>query len=571
MSDIKTLFQPEILQGLLGGIGDGFILTDTQENILYINHAAGQMLEYEEHPGRMVTFSEVCPLVDVTNGHKYLNPLRLAITEKRSVGLARNIGVLGANGPVYLSATCSPIMAASDKDQVLGASVILRDVTRMRELEAKVELDRHYMRAVFSAAKVGLCILNADGEIVDINETGLNIMETTAAESLGLQVGDAFHCENSLEHGCGHGMNCRHCPVRNNLEAAIMDDEFSSEFNVLMRSSLDRRVVWLKVCISQTGHGRAKQIIVALVDESARKLYERQLEEAKMAAEEASRTKTQFLSNMSHEIRTPINGMLGMMELALREPLSDKQQICLHNARQCSEDLLRIINDILDFSKLESGHAMLETINFDLHKTIMRIAGTYSQLTQAKGLKMVTPDVKALPRFVRGDPLRLRQIFHNLLSNALKFTAVGEIAFQATVGTHREHPSLDFEIRDTGIGMDEAARKKLFKPFSQGDSSTTRRFGGTGLGLMIVRELLDHMGGDILVESEPGIGSSFRFWIPLVEASSADEERRDRSVFLNPHPEGTVEAAQDTADQAPVDIEVDDLMAYCLQKLQRKD
>ena len=571
MCDIETLFQPEILQGLLGVIGDGFILTDTQENILYINHAAGRVLDYVERPGRMVTFSEVCPLVDVTNGHKYLNPLRLAITEKRSVGLARNIGVLGANGPVYLSATCSPIISPTGNGQVLGGSVILRDVTRMRELEAKVEMDRHYMRAVFSAAKVGLCILNADGEIIEINETGLNIMESTAEESLGLQFGDAFHCENSMEHGCGHGTNCRHCPVRNNLEAAIMDDEFSSEFNVLMRSSRDHRIVWLKVCISQTGHGRDKQIIAALVDESARKLYEHQLEEAKMAAEEASRTKTQFLSNMSHEIRTPINGMLGMMELAMREPLSDKQQVCLHNARQCSEDLLRIINDILDFAKLESGHAMLETINFDLHKTIVRIVGTYRQLAQAKGLKMETPDVKALPRFVRGDPLRLRQIFHNLLSNALKFTAEGEICFQATVGTHRDHPSLDFEIRDTGIGMDEAARKKLFKPFSQGDSSTTRRFGGTGLGLMIVRELLDYMGGDIQVESEPGLGSSFRFWVPLIEASSADEERREQSVFLNPHPEGSPAPQQDPADPAPVDTEVDELMVYCLQKLQHKD
>ena len=560
MCDIETLFQPEILQGLLGVIGDGFILTDTQENILYINHAAGRVLDYVERPGRMVTFSEVCPLVDVTNGHKYLNPLRLAITEKRSVGLARNIGVLGANGPVYLSATCSPIISPTGNGQVLGGSVILRDVTRMRELEAKVEMDRHYMRAVFSAAKVGLCILNADGEIIEINETGLNIMESTAEESLGLQFGDAFHCENSMEHGCGHGTNCRHCPVRNNLEAAIMDDEFSSEFNVLMRSSRDHRIVWLKVCISQTGHGRDKQIIAALVDESARKLYEHQLEEAKMAAEEASRTKTQFLSNMSHEIRTPINGMLGMMELAMREPLSDKQQVCLHNARQCSEDLLRIINDILDFAKLESGHAMLETINFDLHKTIVRIVGTYRQLAQAKGLKMETPDVKALPRFVRGDPLRLRQIFHNLLSNALKFTAEGEICFQATVGTHRDHPSLDFEIRDTGIGMDEAARKKLFKPFSQGDSSTTRRFGGTGLGLMIVRELLDYMGGDIQVESEPGLGSSFRFWVPLIEASSADEERREQSVFLNPHPEGSPAPQQDPADPAPVDSEVDEMM-----------
>ena len=566
MSDIETLFRPEVLQGVLGGIRDGFILTDTQEQVLYINQAASHMLEYEERSGRMVTFEEVCPLVDVTDGHSYRNPLRLAIMEKRSVGLAKNIGVIGSAGPVYLSATCSPIEAADGCGRVIGGSVILRDVTPMRVLEARMETDQHCMRAVFSAARVGLCILNANGEIVDVNETGLSIMETSRQEAAGLQFGDAFHCENSLEHGCGHSEDCRHCPVRKNMDAAIMDDDFNSEFTMHMYSSRDARPLWLKFCISQTGQGADKQIIMTLVDESARKCYERQLEAAKLAAEEASRTKSQFLSNMSHEIRTPINGIKGMMELALREPLSDKQRLCLQNARQCSEDLLHIINDILDFSKMESGRLLLETINFDLHRTIMRIVGTYSQLAQRKGLNLVTPDVKVLPQFVRGDPLRLRQIFHNLLANAVKFTAAGHIVFRAGVGIHRNQPSLDFEVSDTGIGIEAAAMEKLFQPFSQADSSTTRRFGGTGLGLMIVRELLDNMGGEIRVESHIGHGSSFYFWIPLVEASYADEERQERSVFLNPHhPEGDNEPATEAASS---EAEVDDLMQYCLQKLQ---
>ena len=561
MEEDMTLFSPEILQGFLGGIGDGFMLTDLEGRVLYGNRAAKEILGYAEKLGERPLFSELCPLVDVVSGQPFPDPLAQAVTEERSVGLAKNIGILRDGQPVFLSATCSPIKAPDGSGRVLGGSVILRDVTRMRGLEMKVESDQRYMRAVFSAAGTGLCILNAEGEVVDINEAALSVMQTTYEECVGLQFGDAFRCENSLEHGCGHGKACRHCPVRNHIEAAAADDSFSGEFAMSMRNMRTHGALWLKLSVSQTTSLKGKQIIVSIVDESARREYEAQQERARKAAEEASRTKTRFLSNMSHELRTPLNGMLGMLQLAGREPLTGKQQVCLDNARQCAEDLLHLINDILDFSKLESGRMKIEQSGFDLPQLLQRICAIYRDLAESRGLAMELSDTGHLPRFIRGDALRLRQILHNLLSNALKFTTEGKISLTVCRGEREKQPVLECCVGDTGIGISEAEQKRLFHAFTQVDSSPTRRFGGSGLGLMIVQKLLDAMGGGIRVESAPGKGSRFCFWIPLIETDRADWEPRGQEVLMNPCP-GLAAGGDGTAD-------VSDLMAYCREKLKK--
>ncbi len=435
-------------------------------------------------------------------------------------------------------------------------------MSQIEALEARLEAGKHYMNAVFSAAKVGLCLLDAEGAIVAVNETGRKLMQVDGHNVLGRQFGDAFFCENSLERGCGHGANCRHCPVRRNIEAALLDDDFSDEFPMKMKSTRGGDPLWLRLGVSQTGTGADKQVIVTIVDESIRKRYEEQLEKAKVAAENADRTKTQFLSIMSHEIRTPINGIVGMLELAGREELSAKQQECLQNAKRSADDLLQILNDILDFAKLENGRLRLERIDFDLHETMARLSGIYQQLITAKGLKFVVPDYRHLPRFVKGDPLRLRQVLHNMLTNALKFTETGKITLAVYRSTRYGQPSLEFSVEDTGIGVDERMQDKIFRPFTQADSSTTRLFGGTGLGLMISRELVELMGGTVSIDSEPGRGTCLSFWMPLVEASSAKEESR---IILRPRKEARSSKVRDN------DPKVENLMNYCMQKLAEDD
>ena len=430
-------------------------------------------------------------------------------------------------------------------------------MNQIEELEAQVQAGQEYMRAVFSAAKVGLCLLDAEGAVLAVNEMGRILMQTDGQNVVGRQFGDAFCCENSLEKGCGHGSNCRHCPVRRNIEAALADDEFSSEFSVQMKYAKTGDRLWLNLGVYQTGKGRDKQLIVTIVDVSVRKHYEQQLERAKRAAEEADRSKTQFISIMSHELRTPLNGIIGMMELAGREPLSEKQQKCLQNAKRSADDLLHILNDILDFAKLENDKLRLEELDFDLLESLQRIGEIYQPLVAAKGLKFVTTDFSTLPRFIRGDALRLRQVLHNILANALKFTETGRITMAVYQSVRHEQPTLEFSVEDTGIGVDERMKNKLFSPFTQADSSTTRLFGGTGLGLMISRQLVELMGGKMSLDSELGRGTCVSFWIPLQKADSAGQERR---IFLRPR--------KKPADkQADTDPRTENLMHYCMQKL----
>lgn len=575
-SEGKVSTRQGLFQGVFGMLGDGIIMTDLEGCILYSNEAAGEILEWPGSPQPGTPFQSCCQLLDVQTGLPYESPVKKALNTGKSVGLHQNVGILGTQGPIYLSMTCAPIR--NRHGRISGCFAIVRDVTQLRALEMKIEDDQRYMRSVFSAATVGFCLLNIRGEIVDINEAALETMHAKSDEIIGRQFGDAFCCVNSTVYGCGHGEMCRQCPARHNIEMAIGDDSYASEFELVMHSDRAKHAVWLKIFVSQMGVGEDKQIILAILNESARRQYEQQLETAKQAAEEASRTKMRFISNMSHELRTPINGVLGMIDLAMRQPLTPKLENYLRNAKQGSQDLLRLINDILDFSKLDSGRMKLESINFDLKLMLEQIEDTYKTLARSQGTRLVTPDITELPQFVRGDPLRIRQIFSNLLNNALKFTSEGCIEIEAAVGRRKGRASLEFAVRDSGIGMSEAEMKRIFKPFAQADASTTRKYGGTGLGLMIVKDLLVNMGGDIEVESQPGKGSRFAFWMPLVEAQEAEPEIRQNTAFVNPKM-GKVkvseaeenwlkEAMGEVASPVPgATDDISDLLAYAAKKL----
>ena len=559
----KTLMTPEILQGLLGSIGDGVILTDREERVTFLNPAAARILGCEGEDVRGMPCMAVCPFVKIDSGRLYKDPLKKAMEGRASVGLSRDVGIYRKREPVYLSATCSPIVHPDGS--VYGCSVILRDVSRMRRLERKVQRDHDYMRSVFDAAKVGLCVLDGQAAIADMNEAAVEILQAPYSMAAHMQFGDAFRCENSYENGCGHGSLCPRCPVRRNLEAALKDEAYTSEFTVTMHRIGFPDPVWLQIFLSQAPGDEARQIILAMIDISARKQREQALDEARQRAEAASHAKGEFLANMSHEIRTPINGMNGMIDLALKTELTGEQQEFLRNAKQCSTDLLRIVSDILDFAKLDSGHMQLENIGFDLHETLASVCDLYGKMATRKGLAFVPPDFSRLPRYITGDALRLRQILNNLLNNAMKFTAAGTISVKAATGQANSAATLEITVRDTGIGIPEEAQKKLFQPFHQVDGSTTRRFGGTGLGLAIVKELVNRMGGGIDVYSIPGRGSAFSFWIPLKEAATAETPAGRQTVFLNPtHTSLQTKPREKTSED---DDDIMDLLAYCEQKL----
>jgi PAS domain S-box-containing protein len=286
-------------------------------------------------------------------------------------------------------------------------------------------------------------------------------------------------------------------------DGTIIDVEITSDDVIF-----DGRECRIALCHNVTERNRIASELAAARDEAV----------------EASNLKSTFLANMSHEIRTPMNGVIGMAELLLDTELNDEQRSYTTQVARSGEQMLTLINDILDVSKIEAGQLELEVADFDLYDTIEQACSVAGLRAHSIGIKLAVEIEPSTPRRVRGDARRLRQVLLNLVANAVKFTAAGGVSIRVSpedpVGEGEDQTRVRIAVSDTGIGIDPEILTHMFEPFTQADASTTRTYGGTGLGLAIVRELVKLMGGTIDCKSQPGIGSTFFFSIPLAPASA---------------------------------------------------
>lgn len=375
---------------------------------------------------------------------------------------------------------------------------VAQDITERKNSENELKIREERFRKAFNYAPIGMALVSPAGKFLKVNRALCSLTGYSKHELLDLDFQSITHpddLELDLEN------------VRRLLSGQQRFYQMEKRY---FHKNGDIVRILLSVSLVRDTTGEALYFVAQIQDITERKLMEDDLTAARDAALDSARIKSEFLANMSHEIRTPMNGIIGMSELLIGTNLTEEQRDFAQTIQKSGDALLTIINDVLDFSKLEAGKISFEAYEFDLVDILDETIEFFGDLAARKELELGSVLCRNVPTALRGDGGRLRQLLTNLISNGLKFTSNGSVILEVFKDLETDsHVILRFDVIDTGIGIDKAAQRRLFNPFTQADGSTTRRFGGTGLGLAISKQLVELMGGDIWVDSEPGKGSRF--------------------------------------------------------------
>ena len=483
---------------------DGMLIVDSDGQILIANPRAHELFGYA--PGRLVGLSvdELVP-ADIRPRHAQMRARFMGESGSLPMGsMSGDFRAVDRNGrefPVELGLTRLPPLAGRQP----CACATLRDISQRKQYEQAIAEQLEFQRVLLDTLPYPVFFKDAAGRYQGFNQAFLDAFQITREALVGKTVTEFARLPAADR------------PLYQEANARILRDggQYSAEMRMPLADGQEHPVIY-KLSSYSGADGRVAGLVGSLIDISVQKAAEEAQARAKELAEEATRLKSDFLANMSHEIRTPMNVIMGMAHLALESDPEPRQRNYLEKIHAAAQNLLGIINDILDFSKIEAGKMQFEEVDFCLEDLLAGLADQATLKAQEKGLELLFDIGTDVPTALVGDPMRLGQVLGNLLSNAVKFTAQGEV----TVAIHREADSaertwLRFEVRDTGIGLSAEQCGKLFRAFTQADSSTSRKYGGTGLGLTICKRLVDLMGGEIGVDSTPGVGSTFHFRVPL--------------------------------------------------------
>jgi PAS domain S-box-containing protein len=509
----------------LSSIGDAVIATDNEARVTFMNPVAEALTAWPcaEAIGKPLT--DVFRIVNEETRQPVEDPAAKVLKLGTVVGLANHTALISRDGrEVLIDDSGAPII--DDRLAIIGVVLVFRDTTLRRQAETADALRKgeQHWRSLTEALPQLVWAATPDGACDYFSMQWTQYTGIPEIHLLGWQWLDVLHPDDRqatrqlwTDSVAGRG------PYDVEYRVRRIDGEYRwfKTRGVPIRNSEGSIFKWFGTCTDITDG----------------KLAAEELRLAKEAAESANRAKDEFLANVSHEIRTPMNAILGMTNLALDTPLTDDQRQCLKTVKSAADNLLGIINALLDFSKIEAGKLELEPADFSLRAALGETLQTLAVRARTKGLKLVSQVQPEVPDALVGDAGRLRQVLLNLVGNAIKFTQGGEVVVECRLqngdcrleesGTSGNLQSaicnLQFSVKDTGIGIASDNQEKIFRAFEQEDNSTTRKYGGTGLGLTIATRLVALMGGAITVDSVPGRGSTFAFTAQFGHRSHSTE------------------------------------------------
>ncbi len=504
----------ERIQSIVETALDAIITIDSKQNIVLFNPAAEKVFSYSA--AEVVGKPLVMLLPEkVRSGHPAeVEKFRKESTKARFVDAQRQIQGQSKDGRLF------PAEANISKMELAGQTfftAFLRDITERKQAEE----DLRKLSLAIKQSQVSVVITDLEGSIEYVNPKFSEVTGYMSEEAIG---------QNPKILNAGIQAPGFYKDMWNSInKGEVWQGEFANK-------KKNGDLYWENAIISpiRNDNDTITHFVAVKEDITERRQAAQELKKAKEVAEEATKAKSDFLANMSHEIRTPMNAIIGLSHLCLGTELQPRQQDYIEKVYQSAQSLLGIINDILDFSKIEAGKLEMESIPFRLDDVLGNISNLIAIKAQKKGLELLFDAQPAVPGALIGDPLRLGQILLNLAGNALKFTEEGEIIIRSElIKITDDEVEIRFAVKDSGIGMTPEQVDKLFQSFSQADTSTTRKYGGTGLGLTISKKLAGLMKGEIWVESEPGKGSSFIFTAVFGRALDMEKTiEKERAVDL---------------------------------------
>jgi two-component system sensor histidine kinase/response regulator len=491
-SERKVRETEQFFRSVLELAPDGLMVVDRSGVIQLANAQCEKLFGYARdelvgHPVEMLVPDHV------RGGHAALRTGFHQNPGVRAMGTGRELHGKRKDGSHFaIEIGLSPLPTREGADAQVAVSI--RDITERKRNEDAIAQERARLQLILDTCPVGLAF---------VVKGVVRFANPRFTELFGVKVGEATPdlYVNRVE--------------RNELMDRVQRDGRVENYELQMFDG-EKRVREVMLTFLPLRYQDEEGVLGWNVDITERKQQEMEIVAAKQKAEEATQMKSMFLANMSHEIRTPMNAIIGLSHLALRTPLNPKQRDYVSKVHNAGTSLLAIINDILDFSKIEAGKIDLESTDFKLDDVITSVTTITGQKANEKGLEFLAHTAPGMPPVLLGDPLRLGQIITNLVNNAIKFTEQGEVHLHVELlESTGDKCQLQFSVRDTGVGMTPEQSARLFQPFIQADMSTTRKHGGTGLGLTISRRLVELMGGQIRLESQPGLGTTFTFTVWL--------------------------------------------------------